>query len=70
MFVFAFLVKMIIQIYKTYSITNIPPHDVCCVICRFIPNENNVWRELYCKYKLHPKCIDPWLKIHKTYPLC
>ncbi|XP_074310258.1 RING-H2 finger protein ATL70 [Silene latifolia] len=45
--------------------------EICCSICLGNYKGNDVIRELpECMHVFHVKCIDPWLRLHPTCPLC
>lgn len=46
-----------------------PPKEGTCSLC-LDANENDNWRTLDCGHKYHPQCIDSWLHIKMSCPLC
>lgn len=44
--------------------------DTCCVICLNEYEEGDRLRTLGCRHYFHTGCIDPWLLIKQTCPLC
>jgi hypothetical protein len=42
--------------------------EVICTICLDKINENNV--KLICNHNFHKKCLDKWLSINNSCPLC
>ncbi|KAF1877997.1 hypothetical protein Lal_00041746 [Lupinus albus] len=43
----------------------------CCSICLSDYKANDMLRVLPdCEHLFHPKCIDPWLRLHPTCPVC
>eukprot|EP01091_Cochliopodium_minus_P015635 TRINITY_DN5622_c0_g1_i1.p1 TRINITY_DN5622_c0_g1~~TRINITY_DN5622_c0_g1_i1.p1 ORF type:complete len:183 (-),score=35.20 TRINITY_DN5622_c0_g1_i1:41-589(-) len=42
----------------------------CCSICLDELKVGDVMRILKCKHEIHADCIDRWLKIDKTCPMC
>lgn len=47
-----------------------PPIDKTCAICFSTSSIFDTWKELSCNHKFHPKCIDKWLLIRASCPLC
>ncbi|KAE9590096.1 hypothetical protein Lal_00033740 [Lupinus albus] len=45
--------------------------STCCSICLADYKANDMLRVLPdCEHLFHPKCIDPWLRLHPTCPVC
>jgi len=44
--------------------------DAVCVICLSNYEEREQLRQLFCQHHFHIKCIDEWLRLHNTCPLC
>ncbi|KAL5709056.1 RING-type E3 ubiquitin transferase [Ranunculus cassubicifolius] len=43
----------------------------CCSICLSDYNNNDILRRLPdCGHLFHLKCVDPWLRLHPTCPVC
>jgi hypothetical protein len=51
-------------------ITSIPPESGVCAICFKNSEKGDRWEELTCGHKFHPNCINPWLELRNTCPLC
>lgn len=47
-----------------------PPNDNICAICVIESINGDTWKILPCKHRFHPKCIDPWLSMSNTCPIC
>ncbi|MQL75677.1 hypothetical protein Taro_008061 [Colocasia esculenta] len=44
---------------------------LCCSICLADYKDADVLRRLPdCKHLFHLKCVDPWLRLHPTFPVC
>mmetsp|Transcript_20539 Transcript_20539/g.63896 ORF Transcript_20539/g.63896 Transcript_20539/m.63896 type:complete len:198 (+) Transcript_20539:28-621(+) len=41
-----------------------------CAVCFDSADGNAVFRCLPCRHRFHRDCIDPWLRSHKTCPVC
>lgn len=53
------------KLQKTYSTAS------CCSICLADYKGNDTLRLLPdCKHLFHLKCVDPWLRLHPTCPVC
>uniref|UniRef100_A0A7N0U8B7 RING-type domain-containing protein n=1 Tax=Kalanchoe fedtschenkoi TaxID=63787 RepID=A0A7N0U8B7_KALFE len=48
----------------------IPAEDAACCICLAKYANNDELREMPCSHFLHKDCVDKWLKINATCPLC
>ncbi|KAJ8541916.1 hypothetical protein K7X08_016782 [Anisodus acutangulus] len=48
----------------------LPPEDAECCICLFSYEDGIELRELPCRHHFHAACIDKWLYINATCPLC
>ncbi|PIA54274.1 hypothetical protein AQUCO_00900668v1 [Aquilegia coerulea] len=64
-----------IQSYPTllYSQTKLDNKDntSCCSICLSNYEDVDMLRVLpECKHMFHLKCVDPWLRLHSTCPVC
>ncbi|KAF5190477.1 Ring-h2 finger protein atl70 [Thalictrum thalictroides] len=64
-----------IQSYPTllYSQTKLDNKDntSCCSICLSNYKDIDLLRVLPdCKHMFHLKCVDPWLRLHSTCPVC
>lgn len=65
------LLNMLNRYAMSYlPISSVPPPDDVCAICTDDTTPNMQWKELPCKHKFHPQCIDPWILGHQTCPLC
>ncbi|XP_008801681.2 RING-H2 finger protein ATL70-like [Phoenix dactylifera] len=43
----------------------------CCSICLADYKDSDVLRDLPdCRHLFHAKCVDPWLRLHPTCPVC
>lgn len=51
-------------------ITIDPPNDKLCAICCEDANQGDTWRILNCNHKFHVHCIDKWLRINSSCPMC
>ncbi|KAG7591799.1 Zinc finger RING-type [Arabidopsis thaliana x Arabidopsis arenosa] len=49
-----------------------PSHDDCCCIClgKYGEEEGIALRKLECSHVFHSECIDKWLRIKSSCPLC
>jgi len=48
-----------------------PSKDDICPICQDDESTDTKWCEVNnCKHKFHKKCMDEWLKVQKTCPMC
>ncbi|MQM04956.1 hypothetical protein Taro_037760 [Colocasia esculenta] len=46
-------------------------NSLCCSICLADYKDADVLRRLPdCKHLFHLKCVDPWLRLHPTCPVC
>lgn len=56
--------------YSTSTLNSLHPNEDVCAICLgdFVLNET--LRILPCKHDFHQECIDSWLKVNGTCPLC
>jgi hypothetical protein len=54
------------QAYKAVEI----PKESNCVVCQSEFQKQEEIRTLPCKHSFHKDCIDQWLKINKTCPIC
>ncbi|KAJ2769382.1 hypothetical protein IWQ57_003133 [Coemansia nantahalensis] len=52
------------------SFTPSDPEDCTCVICLGDYEEDDVLRLLPCRHHMHQACVDEWLHINQTCPLC
>ncbi|KAJ6844976.1 E3 ubiquitin-protein ligase-like [Iris pallida] len=48
----------------------IPAEDAVCCICLAVYANNDDLRELPCAHVFHVECVDKWLKINASCPLC
>ncbi|KAJ1560267.1 hypothetical protein HK405_007681 [Cladochytrium tenue] len=44
--------------------------DAVCVICLNQYDDGELLRRLHCNHHFHMKCVDEWLRLNKTCPLC
>jgi hypothetical protein len=51
-------------------IRTIEREDCNCVICLSDYEDKERLRVLRCSHHFHQQCVDEWLKLHKTCPLC
>lgn len=50
--------------------SNILTEEGMCAVCLDDYESDDSLRILLCKHHFHRKCVDEWLKINKTCPLC
>jgi hypothetical protein len=55
---------------KPYPPLYVPEEDAVCVICLGSYDEGEPIRQLLCHHHFHLSCIDEWLHLQKTCPLC
>jgi hypothetical protein len=41
-----------------------------CAVCLELYSNNDIIRILPCRHEFHKNCVDPWLKLKQTCPLC
>jgi len=51
-------------------ISSTPPSDGICAICAADAILGDTWKQLPCKHKFHPQCVDPWITENNSCPLC
>ena len=44
--------------------------ELTCCVCVEAVEPGNRMRSLPCKHCYHPDCIDRWLQMHRTCPMC
>ncbi|KAJ3068680.1 hypothetical protein HDU98_008195 [Podochytrium sp. JEL0797] len=44
--------------------------DAICVICLTLYADGDGIKRLDCKHHFHVDCVDEWLRLNKTCPLC
>ena len=49
---------------------HVAPIDTCCAICLEVFTPLDSLRTLPCMHAFHPHCVDPWLGIRNSCPLC
>lgn len=52
------------------SIRSIPEEDANCTICLGDYEEGQELKRLPCRHHFHSNCVDEWLRLNKTCPLC
>jgi len=55
---------------KTFQANDVQKDDASCAICLSEYEENELIRYLPCKHHFHSICVDEWLQINKSCPLC
>ncbi|KAK6929022.1 Zinc finger, RING-type [Dillenia turbinata] len=63
--------KLLYSQVKIHKGNNIDPNTSCCSICLGDYKETDLLRLLPdCGHLFHVKCVDPWLRLHPTCPIC
>lgn len=65
---FYYLISCFVSSYLS-RLLSFKPKQVCC-ICLAKYEDNDELRELPCSHFFHTQCVDKWLKINATCPLC
>ncbi|CAI8051034.1 RING finger protein 150 [Geodia barretti] len=55
---------------RTYKVSKGSQEVESCAVCLELYCNNDVIRILPCRHEFHKNCVDPWLKIKHTCPLC
>ncbi|KAL3731887.1 hypothetical protein ACJRO7_028707 [Eucalyptus globulus] len=69
------IVEATLQTYPTVLFSSVKHHEEIgggsCSICLGEYEESDVLRPLpECRHFFHMECIDPWLRLHATCPIC
>jgi len=53
-----------------FKVGDIAKEDATCAVCLGDYEDNNEIRYLPCNHHFHSECVDQWLQLNKTCPLC
>ena len=59
-----------LEIIKNLPVSIIPPDNNICSICLEDAKDEDEWKVLTCQHKFHTDCIDEWLLIQPSCPIC